>query len=80
MAHIDPNLSDSTNTVTVSPTSATIYLNVFKPNTTMQVWYGTTAPPTCNINDPQPPYCMQPFPNFGFLEMLNASYPYQSTS
>ncbi|MFZ0313271.1 MAG: hypothetical protein WAL85_11245 [Candidatus Korobacteraceae bacterium] len=79
VAHIDPNLSDSTNTVTVSTTSATIYLNVFKPNTTMQVWYGTTAPPTCNINDPQPPYCMQPFPNFGFLEMLNASYPYQST-
>ena len=79
VAHIDPNLSDSTNTVTVSATTATIYLNVFKPNTTMQVWYGTATPPTCNTNNPQPPYCMQPFPNFGFLQMLNASYPNQST-
>ena len=79
VAHIDPNLSDSPNTVTVSATTATIYLNVFKPNTTMQVWYGTATPPNCNSEDPAPPYCMQPFPNFGFLQMLNASYPYQST-
>jgi hypothetical protein len=79
VAHIDPNLSDSPNTVTVSATTATIYLNVFKPNTTMQVWYGTATPPNCNSEDPAPPYCMQPFPNFGFLQMLNASYPNQST-
>ncbi len=79
VAAIDPKLSDSPNTVTVSATTATIYLNVFKPNTTMQVWYGTAAPPNCNSEDPAPPYCMQPFPNFGFLQMLNASYPYQST-
>jgi hypothetical protein len=78
VAMIDPKLSDSLNTVTVTPTTATIYLNVFKPNTTMQVWYGTANPPTCNINNPQPPYCMQPYPNFGYLQMLNASYPYQS--
>jgi hypothetical protein len=45
----------------------------------MQVWYGTATPPNCNSEDPAPPYCMQPFPNFGFLQMLNASYPYQST-
>jgi hypothetical protein len=79
VAAIDPKLSDSPNTVTVTATTATIYLNVFKPNTTMQVWYGTAAPPNCNSEDPAPPYCMQPFPNFGFLQMLNASYPYQST-
>jgi len=78
VAMIDPKLSDSLNTVTVTPTTATIYLNVFKPNTTMQVWYGTANPPTCNTNNPQPPYCMQPYPNFGYLQMLNASYPYQS--
>jgi len=80
VAHIDPNLSDSLNTVTVTATTATIYFNVFKPNTTAQVWYGTATPPTCNTNDPAPPYCMQPFPNFGFLQMLNASYPSQSTT
>jgi len=78
VAGIDPKLSNSPNTVTVTATTATIYLNVFKPNTTMQVWYGTAVPPTCNTNDPKPPYCMQPYPNFGFLQMLNASYPYQS--
>jgi len=57
-----------------SSTTANFWLNVFKPNTTMQVWYGTTEPPTCNPQDPQSPYCMQPFPNFGFLTMLQDSY------
>ena len=58
----------------VSSTTANFFLNVFKPNTTMQVWYGTTNPPACNPQDPQSPYCMQPFPNFGFLTMLQADY------
>jgi hypothetical protein len=75
---IDPVLSDSSNTVTVTATTATFYLNVFKPNTTLQVYYGTTAPGTCNIDDPAPPNCMQPFPNFGFQQMLTANYAYVS--
>jgi hypothetical protein len=62
----------------VNSTTATFFLNVFKPNTTMQVWYGTTNPPQCNPQDPQSPYCMQPFPNFGFLTMLQDSYADQS--
>jgi hypothetical protein len=62
----------------VSATTATVWLSVFKPNTTLTVYYGTAAPPTCNINNPQPPYCMQLFPNFGFLQMLAASYSNQS--
>ena len=62
----------------VSGTTASFWLNVFKPNTMMQVWYGTSNPGTCDINNPQPPYCMQPFPNFGFLQMLQASYSNQS--
>ncbi len=74
VATIDPNLGDSNNTVTTTDTTATIYLNVFKPNTTMTVYYGTAAPGFCNSNDPQPPNCMQPFPNFGFLAMLTANY------
>ena len=64
--------------VTVTGTTATIYLNVFKPNTTMTVYYGTQQPTECNPGDPQPPWCMQPFPNFGFLNMLQASYPNSS--
>jgi hypothetical protein len=79
-AGIDANLSDSTNTVTVTSSTATIFLNVFKPNTTMTVYYGTETPPVCNTNNPQPPYCMQPYPNFGFLPMLQASYSNQSQS
>ena len=64
--------------VTVTGTTATIYLNVFKPNTTMTVYYGTQQPTECNPGDPQPPWCMQPFPNYGFLNMLQASYPNSS--
>ncbi|MGA2905947.1 MAG: hypothetical protein ABSD98_19140, partial [Candidatus Korobacteraceae bacterium] len=75
---IDPILSDSPTLVTVTPTTATFWFNVFKPNTTLQVWYGTAAPILCDPWHPQPPYCMQPYPNFGFLQMLNANYPYQS--
>ncbi len=62
----------------VSPTTATIYLSVFKPNTTLTVYYGTAAPGTCDINNPQPPNCMQPYPNFGFLNMLTANYANQT--
>ena len=79
VAGLDPKLEDFADTVvTVTDTTATIYLNVFKPNTMMTVYYGTDTPPTCNTNNPQPPYCMQPYPNFGFLAMLQASYPNQS--
>ena len=79
VAGLDPRLEDFPNTiVTVTDTTATIYLNVFKPSTMMTVYYGTDTPPTCNTNNPQPPYCMQPYPNFGFLAMLQASYANQS--
>jgi len=71
---IDPVL----NAPVVNATTATFWLNLFKPNTTLTVYYGTAVPGTCNINNPQPPNCMQPFPNFGFLQMLNANYAYQS--
>ena len=43
-------------------------------HTTLTVYYGTAAPGSCNLNNPQPPNCMQPFPNFGFQEMLAANY------
>ena len=62
----------------VGATTATVWLNVFKPGTTLTVYYGTAAPGTCDINNPQPPNCMQPYPNFGFLQMLNANYANQS--
>ena len=71
---VDPVLSDSPTLVTVTSTTATVAFNLFKPNTTLTVYYGQPAPTACNTSDPQPPYCMQPFPNFGFLQMLNASY------
>ncbi len=72
---IDPVLSDYANTVVVAtPTTATFYVNVFKPNTSLTVYYGTAAPGACNPNNPQPPNCMQPFPSFGFQQMLTANY------
>jgi hypothetical protein len=79
VATLDPKLEDfASEVVTVTGTTATIYINVFRPNTTMTVYYGTQQPTTCNPSDPQPPYCMQPFPNYGFLNMLQASYPNSS--
>jgi len=79
VATLDPKLEDFANqVVTTTPTTATFFLNVFKPNTTMVVYYGTQLPPICNPSNPQPPYCMQPFPNYGFLTMLQASYPNSS--
>ena len=62
----------------VTGTTATFTFNVFKPNTTAVVFYGLSGPTSCNLNNPQPPYCMQPFPNFGFLNMLNANYANES--
>jgi len=62
----------------VTATTATLTFNLFKPNTSIVVYYGTTAPGSCNLNNPAPPYCMQAFPNFGFEQMLSASYPLQS--
>jgi hypothetical protein len=62
----------------VTATTATINFNVFKPNTTATIYYGTSAPGTCNLNNPQPPLCMQPYPNFGFTDMLTANYSNQS--
>jgi len=73
-----PALDPVLNAPVVTATTATFWLNLFKPNTTLTVYYGTATPGTCNINDPQPPNCMQPFPNFGFLAMLNANYANQS--
>jgi hypothetical protein len=64
----------------VTATSATFGLNTYKPSTTLTVYYGTAAPGTCNLNNPQPPYCMQPFPNFGFQQMLSAGYTNQSAT
>ncbi len=55
-------------------TSATFWFNTFKPNTTVTIYYGTSAPGTCNLNNPQPPNCMQAYPNFGFQQMLSANY------
>lgn len=79
VATLDPNLTDfASEVVTTTPTTATFSLNVFKPNTTMVVYYGTQQPTECNPGDPQPPWCMQPFPNYGFLNMLQASYPNSS--
>jgi hypothetical protein len=66
------------NPPTVTATTATFWFNVFKANTTATIYYGTTAPPVCNIYNPQAPTCMQAFPNFGFLNMLTAAYPNQS--
>ena len=74
VAGIDPNLSDSSNTVSVTATTATINLNVFKPNTMMTVYYGTANPTNCNPNQGLPPFCMQPYPNFGLLDSLQANY------
>ncbi len=73
-----PSITPTLTPPVVSSTTASFWLNVFKPNTTMQVWYGTTNPPQCNPQDPQSPYCMQPFPNFGFLTMLQDSYSSQT--
>ncbi|MGO9302306.1 MAG: hypothetical protein ACLP3R_01205 [Candidatus Korobacteraceae bacterium] len=73
-----PSINPVLTAPVVSATTATVWLNVFKPNTTLTVYYGTAAPGTCDINDPQPPNCMQPYPNFGFLQMLNANYANQS--
>ena len=71
---VEPNVGN----VNVSDTTATIFLNVFKPNTMMTVYYGTEAPTLCNPTNQQLPYCMQAYPNFGFLAMLQASYDNQS--
>src|ERR1035441_1053090 len=64
------------NTVLANPsvtaTTAMLWLNTFKPNVTLTVYYGTAAPGACDLNNPQPPNCMQPFPNSGFQAMLAA--------
>ena len=74
---INPN---TINPPTVTGTTATFWFNVFKPNTTATIYYGTAAPVICDVYNPQPPQCMQPFPNFGFLNMLTQSYPNQSVT
>lgn len=72
---INPN---TVNSPTVTATTATFTFQVFKPNTSATIFYGLTAPTPCDLNNPQPPNCMQPFPDFGFLNMLNANYTNQS--
>jgi hypothetical protein len=61
----------------VNGTTVTFTFNTFKPATTV-VYYGTATPGTCNLNNPAPPFCMQPFPNFDFVQMLTASYTNQT--
>jgi hypothetical protein len=72
---INPN---TINPPSVTATTATFFFNAFKPNTTAVIYYGTSSPVICDVYNPQPPQCMQPFPNFGFLAMLNQSYTNQS--
>jgi hypothetical protein len=74
---INPN---NINAPAVTATTATFSFNVFKPNTTGTIYYGTAAPVICDVYNPQPPQCMQPYPNFGFLNMLNQSYTNQSAT
>jgi hypothetical protein len=64
----------------VTATTATFSFSTFKPNVTVTVYWGTAAPTACNLSNPQPPNCMQPFPNFGFQAMLSANYRYRSTT
>ena len=45
----------------VTATTAAFSFNTFKPNVTVTVYYGTAAPAACDLNNPQPPNCMQPF-------------------
>jgi hypothetical protein len=74
-----PNIYPNTvNPPIVTATTATFTFNVFKPNTTATVYYGLSAPGTCNTNNPAPPNCMQSFPNFGFQNMLSSNYASQS--
>ncbi len=70
--------ANTINPPSVTATTATFFFNAFKPNTTAVIYYGTTAPVICDVYNPQPPQCMQPFPNFGFQAMLNQSYTNQS--
>src|SRR5215472_3788372 len=80
VSNIDPRLEDSANTVVVNGTTATFWFNLFKPNTTVTIYYGYLAIGYCDPWNPQPPLCMQPYPNFGLLDALNANYAYQSQS
>ena len=73
-----PSINPVLSNANVFGTTVLFSFNVFKPNTTATIYYGTAAPGTCDINNPQPPNCMQPYPNFGFLQMLAANYDYQS--
>ena len=75
-----PTMNPVLSNASVTATTAMFRLNTFKPNVTLTVYYGTAAPTACNLNNPQPPNCMQPFPNFGFQAMLSANYPYRSTT
>ena len=74
VAGIDPTLGP----VTVNGTTATFWFNLFKPNTTVTIYYGYLDIGVCDPWNPQPPNCMQPYPNFGFLDMLNSNYSYVS--
>jgi hypothetical protein len=73
-----PSITPVLSNANVFGTTVLVSFNIFKPNTTATIYYGTATPSTCDINNPQPPNCMQPYPNFGFLQMLAANYDYQS--
>ena len=75
-----PNMNPVLSNPTVTGTTAIFKFNTFKPTVTVTVYYGTSAPAACNLNHPQPPNCMQPFPNFGIPTMLAANYTYKSTT
>jgi hypothetical protein len=73
-----PSMNPAISAPTVTSSSATFTFNTFKPATTT-IYYGFSRPATCNLGNPQPPYCMSPFPNFGFQAMMAASYWFHSS-
>ena len=69
-----PSLNPAIPSPIVNGTNVTFSYNTFKAaNST--IYFGTASPQHCNLNDPAPPLCMSPFPNFGFQAMLASSYP-----
>ena len=68
-----PSVNPAIPSPVVNGTTVTFTFNTFKPAITT-IYFGTATPGSCNLNNPAPPYCMSPFPNFGFQQMMAASY------
>jgi len=68
-----PSVNPAIPSPVVNGTTVTFTFNTFKPATST-IYFGTATPGSCNLNDPAPPFCMSPFPDFGFQAMLAASY------